>query len=323
MKAVRIHEFGDESVLRYEDIAIPEPAFDELLVKVEATGVNRADLTIRRGNYTFMTADMLPVIPGAESAGTVAALGSGVQDYRIGQPVVAYTRAGGYAEYVLAKANSARPIPDGIDARTAVSLPLTFLTAWFVLIDEAGMQAGHHVLVQAGGSGVGVAAIQVCKHVGAWVVTTTGSDEKCARCRDLGADETINYRAHDFEAEVMRLTEGRGVDIVLEMVGGEVFTKSLDTLAVGGRFVSIGRAGGPVPTTPPELTEGREASRFFVNTYLDAQPEKFGILDTVMQLVRQGTFQMVIDSVYPLSNAAAAHRRLDDRSHFGKVLIVP
>lgn len=322
MKAVRIHEFGDESVLRYEEVPQPSPAEDEVLVKVEATGVNRADATIRRGAYTF-NPDSFPVTLGMEFAGTVAAMGSGVSDFRPGDPVLTYAGTGGYAEYAVAKAARTRPVPSGVDSRTAAAIPVVFLTAWCGLVEEAGLQRGDTVLIQAGGSGVGVAAIQICKSLGATVVVTSGNDEKCARCLALGADHAINYNRQDFVAEVNRLTGGRGADVVLEMVGGDVFTRSLEVVAPGGRFISIGRAGGPVPDKAPTLSEGRTATRFFVNLHLNAQPDHYRHLDRFLADTAAGKHRIVIDTVFPFSEAAGAHRRLVGREHFGKILLVP
>ncbi|MEK7216042.1 MAG: zinc-binding dehydrogenase [Chloroflexota bacterium] len=322
MKTVRIHEFGDESVLKYEDAPVPVPAGDEVLVKIDAIGVNRADATIRRGAYTF-NPDSFPVTMGMEFAGTVAARGDGVSEFTIGQRVVSYAGTGGYAEYAVAKALRTRPIPAGIDSRTAASVPVTFLTAWCGLVEVAAMKAGDWVLVQAGGSGVGVAAIQVCKQIGARVVVTAGNDEKCDRCIGLGADFAINYNSRDFVPEVMGLTGGRGADVVLEMVGGDVFTRSLEVVAPGGRFVSIGRAGGPVPDKAPELPGGRFTTRFFVNTYLNERPEGYRHIETFLKLIGEGRYQVIIDTIFPLSEAAGAHRRLVGREHFGKILLVP
>ena len=323
MKAIRIHEFGPtEEVLRYEEVPIPEPSPEEMLIKVEAAALNRADLSLRRGSYRVSAAD-LPLIPGRELAGTVVKLGHQVQGFRVGERVVAHPVLGGYAEYAVAKPAFARPIPDGVDAAVAAAMPTVFLTAWFGLMEEAGLKSSERVLVQAGSSGVGVAAIQIARRAGAWVATTAGSDQKTRRLAELGADEAINYAEVDFRDEVRRLTEGRGVDVVLEMVGGEVYTKSLDVLAPGGRLVSIGGAAGPPPDPPPALTEGRRAVRFSITNYLNARPEAFTMLDTMLGLVRDGTFQVVIDRRFPLAEARAAQRYLEGREHFGKIVLVP
>lgn len=320
MKAIRIHKFGSDEVLQLEDVPIPEPASDELLVQVEAASLNRADLSLRKGSYRVSPKE-LPIIPGREFAGTVARVGSQVESFRVGQRVVAQPARGGYAEYALAKPVHTRAVPEGVDAKIAACVPTVFLTSWFGLVVEAGMKSGDTVLIQAGSSGVGVAAIQIAKHVGARVITTAGSDAKCRRLKDLGADAAINYVASDFKSEVLRLTGGRGVDVVLEMVGGDVYRRSLELLAPGGRLVSIGGAGGPIPDSLPSLDGGRRASRFSITAYLSAHPEGFDQMETFLELIRQGKFQVVIDRVFPLAEARAAQRYLEGREHFGKVVL--
>lgn len=321
MKAIRIHQFGPtEEVLQYDEVPIPQPGAQELLIKVEAASLNRADLSLRKGSYRTKPED-LPLIPGREFAGAVSSLGTQVSDFRTGQRVVAQTGLGGYAEYAVAKASLVRPVPDGVDSATAAAMPTIFLTAWFALKEDGKLKSGEQVLIQAGGSGVGVAAIQVAKHLGARVLTTAGSDKKCRRLHDLGADETINYSAHDFRKEVMRLTGGRGADVVLEMIGGDVYNRSLETLAPDGRLVSIGGAVGPIPDPPPALEGGRKAMRFSITNYLNAHPEGFSQLDFFLDLVRQKRFKVPIDRTFPLSEARAAQRHLEGREHFGKIVL--
>ncbi len=321
MKAIRIHQFGPtEEVLQYDDAPVPQPGPKELLVKVEAAALNRADLGLRKGTYRIDPKD-LPVIPGREFAGTVVNVGSEVPGFHVGQRVVAQPGLGGYAEYAVAKASQTRPVPDGVDSVLAAAMPTVFLTSWFALVEDAKMKSADKVLIQAGGSGVGIAAIQIAKHGGARVITTAGTDEKCSRLRELGADETINYTINDFRQEVHRLTAGRGVDVVLEMVGGEVYNKSLEVLAPGGRLVSIGGAVGPIPDTPPALAEGRKASRFSITNYLNSHPEAFNRLDAFLLLVRDKKFQVVIDRTFPLKEARAAQRYLEGREHFGKIVL--
>lgn len=322
MKAIRIHQFGPtEEVLQYEDVPIPDPGPQELLVKVQAASLNRADLSLRRGRYRVRPED-LPLIPGREFAGTVNVVGPQVKEFKVGQRVVAQPGLGGYAEYAVAKVSLARPIPGGVESTLAAAIPTVFLTAWYAFLEDGKIKSGDEVLIQAGSSGVGTAAIQIAKHLGARrVLTTSGSDEKCRRLRELGADETINYGAKDFRKEVQHLTGGRGVDIVLEMVGGDVYTKSLEVLAPGGRLVSIGGAVGPIPDSPPSLPEGRKATRFSITNYLTANPEAFKQLDTFLELVREKKFQVVIDRTFPLAEARAAQRYLEGREHFGKVVL--
>jgi NADPH:quinone reductase-like Zn-dependent oxidoreductase len=321
MKAIRIHKFGEsDDVLQYEDVSVPEPKAGEVLIKVEAASLNRADLGLRKGTYRI-AADALPVIPGREFAGTIAKLGAGVNEYAIGQRVVAYPSIGGYAEFAVAKTAEVRPIPDGVTFAQAAALPTTFLTAWFGLLTDGDLKANEWLLVQGGSSGVGIAAIQIAKHLGAKVIATSGSEIKCRKLRSLGADVTIDVSADDFITETLRVTEKRGVDVVFEMIGGEVYQKSLKVLAPGGRLVSIGGAFGAVPDPPPALTEGRKASRFSITNYLKAKPDEFKQLDVIIKLVQEKKFDPGIGKTFPLSETRAAQKYLEGREHFGKVML--
>ena len=321
MKAIRIHKFGDsEDVLQYEDVPVPEPKAGEVLIKVEAASLNRADIGLRKGTYR-LSADALPVIPGREFAGPIAKLGPGVSGFQPGQRIVGYPSLGGYAEYAVAKISEVRPIPDGVTSAQAAAAPTTFLTAWFGLKTDGDLKAGEWLLVQGGSSGVGVAAIQIAKHIGAKVIATSGSEEKCRKLRQLGAEVTIDVSANDFAAEVMRVTSNRGVDVVLEMIGGEVFQKSLQVLAPKGRLVSIGGAFGSLPDPMPTLSEGRKASRFSITNYLKAKPDDFKQLDTILQLVAEKKFDVGIGKSFPLAETRAAQRYLQGRDHFGKVML--
>jgi NADPH2:quinone reductase len=360
MKAIRIHNFGSTAdVLQYDEVPIPEPGPNEFLVKVEAASLNRADLALRKGAYRIAPED-LPVIPGREFSGTVAKLGPGIQKFKVGQRVVACTGTGGYAEYALAKALEALPVPDGVDSAVAAAMPTVFLTAWFALLTDGKLKAGDWVLVQAGSSGVGMAAIQIAKHLGAKVIATSSSDDKCKSLRQLGADEVIDYTKQGLFTEAMRITtpaEGRdryqerqnpdvmegvnvlhglgivpaarrrpfppyrGVDVVLEMVGGDIYQKSLQVLAPRGRLVSLGGAFGAVPDLPPSLAEGRKASRFSITNHLKAKPEDFRALANFLKLVQENKLQVIIDRSFPLAEARAAQRHLEGRGHFGKVVL--
>jgi NADPH:quinone reductase len=321
MKAVRIHKFGDsEDVLEYEDVPIPEPKAGEVLIKVEAASLNRADLSLRKGAYRI-SPDQLPVIPGRELAGTVEKLGANVNEFKAGERVVAYPSLGGYAEHAVAKTTEVRPLPDGITFAQAAATPTVFLTAWFGLLTDGNLKSGEWLLAQGGSSGVGTAAIQIAKHFGAKVIATTGSEEKARRLRKLGADVTIDVSQNDFLPEVMRVTDNRGVDVVLEMIGGEVYQKSLQALAPGGRLFSIGGAFGAIPDSPPNLAEGRKATRFSITNYLKAKPEDFQKLDEILKLVAEKKFQVPIDKSFPLAQTREAQRYLEGRGHFGKVML--
>ena len=321
MKAIRIHKFGDsEDVLQYEDVPIPEPKAGEVLIKVEAAALNRADLSLRKGAYRI-SPDQLPVIPGREFAGTVEKVGANVSEFQAGQRVVGYPSLGGYAERAVANTAEVRPVPEGVTSAQAAAVPTVFLTAWFGLLTDGDLKSGEWLLVQGGSSGVGTAAIQIAKHLGAKVIATTGSEEKARRLRKLGADVTIDVSQNDFLAEVMRVTNNRGVDVVLEMIGGEVYQKSLQALAPGGRLFSIGGAFGAIPDSPPNLTEGRKATRFSITNYLKAKPEDFKQVDEILKLVAGKKFQVPIDKSFPLAQTREAQRYLQGREHFGKVML--
>ena len=321
MKAIRIHEFGQsEDVLKYEDVPVPEPKAGEVLIKVEAASLNRADLGLRKGTYRI-AADALPVIPGREFAGTIAKLGAGVNEFTVGQRAVGYPSLGGYAEYAVAKTSEVRPVPDGVTSAQAAALPTASLTAWFGLQTDGNLKSGEWLLIQGGSSGVGVAAIQIAKHLGANVIATSGNEVKCRRLRTLGADVTIDVSENDFVAEVLRVTNNRGVDVVLEMIGGEVYQKSLKVLAPGGRLFSIGGAFGALPDPPPTLSEGRKATRFSITNYLKAKPEDYRQLDTILKLVQEKKFDVGIGKSFPLAETRAAQRYLEGREHFGKVML--
>ena len=275
---------------------------------------------MRKGTYRIST-DALPIIPGREFAGAIEKLDAGVNEFKAGQRVVAYPSLGGYAEYALAKAFEVRPTPDAVTSAQAAALPTAFLTAWFGLKTDGNLKTGEWLLVQGGSSGVGTAAIQIAKHWGAKTIATTGSEEKAHRLRKLGADVTIDVSQNDFLPEVMRVTNNRGVDVGLEMIGGEVYQKSLQALAPGGRLFSIGGAFGAIPDSPPALTEGRKATRFSITNYLKAKPDDFKQLDEILKLVAEKKFQVVIGKSFPLAETRAAQRYLEGREHFGKVML--
>jgi NADPH2:quinone reductase len=321
MKAIRIHQFGDsDEVLRYEDVDVPEPQTGQVLIKVDAASLNRADLSLRKGAYRI-SPDQLPVIPGREFAGIVEKLGAKVTEFKLGQRVVGYPSLGGYAQYAIADAAEVRPVPEGVSSAEAAAVPTVFLTAWFGLLTDGNLKKGEWLLVQGGSSGVGTAAIQIAKHLGAKVIATTGSAEKCRRLRELGADLAIDVSQNDFVPAVMSATGNRGADVVLEMIGGDVYQRSLQALAPGGRLVSIGGAFGAIPDTPPNLTEGRKATRFSITNYLKAKPDDFKQLDEILRLVQQKKFRVPIDKSFPLSETRAAQRHLQGREHFGKVIL--
>jgi NADPH2:quinone reductase len=321
MKVVRIHEFGDEDVLRYEDAPVPAPGPGELLIKMEAASVNGGDLRIRQQGNSLIGPQDLPVVLGRELAGTVAAMGPEVSGFHVGQRVVTAPLEGCYVEYIVAPTARTRPLPEGVSTRQAAGIPMVFLTALWTL-REAETKPGDRVLVHAGGGGVGMAAIQLAKWMGASVLTTAGTDEKCVRLLALGADEAINYTTSEFGEEVMRRTGGRGVDVVLDTVGADVYTGSLQVLAPGGRMVSIGRTAGEPPSPAPKPPGGRRVQNFSVNGRLSSSTDRIFDLDTILGLVNDGTCRVIIDREFPLVEVGAAHRYMAARRNFGKVLLV-
>lgn len=323
MRAVRVHEHGDESVLRYEEVPDPEPAPRRVVIRVQAASINRGDLARRAGTYGGGPTP-LPFTPGWEVAGTVEAVGPEVQGLRRGDRVIAQMADGGYAEKVLVHQAGVYPMPENLSFEEACTIPVVFLTSWFALHRLCRIQSGETVLVQAGGSGVGIAAIQIAKLAGCRVIATAGTDEKCARCRELGADEAINYRERDFLSEVMRLSEARGVDAVLESVGGEVFDKSLQALARFGRLCTVGNSSGQPNSVDARalMTKNLSLSGFYLGAEIAAGGVR-AAMDEILGLFSQGKLRAVVDRTFPLREAPEAHRYVGERRNFGKVVLVP
>ena len=234
MKAAVIHETGSEDVFRYEDVPDPQIRPRQVLVRIESASVNRGDLFRRDGSYGGGAAPSLPMIIGWDVAGTVIEVGSEVSSREVGHRVVATLPHGGYAELAAVNEAGTVVIPDNVSFDEAASIPIVFLTSWFALRNVANLKEGETALIQSAGSGVGMAGIQIAKHMGCTVITTAGSQEKLDKASELGADYCINYTESDFLAETMSITDRAGVDVVLEAVGGEVLTKSIQALAMGG-----------------------------------------------------------------------------------------
>jgi NADPH2:quinone reductase len=323
MKAVVIEEFGGPEVLRYGDV--PDPALfpASVLIEVRAAGVNRGDLQ-RRAGESGGEQEPLPMIVGWEIAGVVKAVGDLVHDMRPGERLVAIIPSGGYAELAAPIAQAVVPIPESLSFEEAAGIPVVFMTAWFALVRKAALRPGETVLVQAAGSGVGTAGVQIAKHFGARVIATAGSDDKLARVRELGADGTINYRTTDFAEAVTAITGGRGVDVVLESVGGRTLVKSIELLASGGRLVSVGNSSEEPVSIDAALFVEKDVS--LSGLYLGAELLKSGAIEEfqkVVNLCGRGELKVIVDRVLPLTEAAAAHAILADRSNFGKVILRP
>jgi NADPH2:quinone reductase len=323
MHAIRIHALGGPEVLQYEDV--PEPPVDagQVLIKVAAAGVNYSDLGRRKGTYA--RAISLPAILGSEVAGTVVQVGPGVAGFKAGDRVTAWPGRGGYAEYVTASAAAIYAIPTNVSFEAAAGMPVVFLTAYHLLKTCARVQPGETVLIQAAASGVGTIAVQLAEHWGARVIATASTDEKLKRALELGADVLINYSRLDFVPEVMHATNNRGVEIVLESVGGEVLTKSLSCLAPMGRLVIYGRASGSLPMLDPALILTRNMA--VIGLHLGMPPWRAEMhrepMQELLALVETGKVKPIVDRTFPLQDAGAAHQYLAERRTMGKVLLIP
>jgi putative PIG3 family NAD(P)H quinone oxidoreductase len=323
MKAAIIREFGLEDVLRYEEVPDPSPGPGEVLVRVRAAGINRGDLGRRMGVYGGAAGGVpLPFIIGWDIAGTVEALGPGVSVPPSGTRVVALVPQGGYAELCAAPSGLTVPLPAGISYEQAAALPVAYLTSWLALTRTAALRPGETCLVQAGASGVGVAGIQTARHIGARVFTTASSEEKLALARRLGADVTINYTTQDFVEVVRRETDGRGVDVVLESVGGDVLARSVDALALSGRLVTVGNASRS-PTAPGDFAQVFTKRLTLSGIYMGNYDRRAEALAEIVELVAAGKMEAVIDRAFSLRDAAESHRYVAARRNLGKVLLIP
>jgi NADPH:quinone reductase-like Zn-dependent oxidoreductase len=345
MKAICIYEYGGLDKLTYADLPIPGIGPRDALIRVHATGVNAFDIMVREGRYK-PNKGRFPHIFGEDIAGEIAALGAEVvEPLELGQRVVIYAAVGcgwceqclagevnacainyqyfgahlpgGYAEYVRVPAANVVPLPDNVSFEQGAAFVVTFLTAWHMLITRANLRPGETVLIQAAGAGVSIAGIQIAKLVGARVIATASTDQKLARARELGADETVNYKEKDFQAEVMRLTDKRGVDVVFEHVGGDVWDPSVRSLTRGGRLVTCGGTASYDISTNVAYIFHKQLSILGSNHGTKRE------LETMMPLLRAGKLRPVVDSVYPLREARRAHEQLEARRQFGRVVLLP
>lgn len=323
MHAIDPAEAGGPEVLRLVERPVPGPGKGEVLIRVAAAGVNRPDVMQRKGLYPPPPG--APSIPGLEVAGRIVAVGEGVDLARIGEPVCALVAGGGYADYVAAPAGQCLPIPPGLSMVEAAALPETLFTVWTNLFDRAFAREGEAVLVHGGTSGIGTMAIALGKLFGLTVIVTTGSDEKCARAVELGAAHAINYRACDFVEEVKRITGGRGCQVVLDMVGGDYVPRNLACLADDGRHVSIAiQRGAKAEISIWDVMRRRLT---LTGSTLRGRPDAYKalvaeeLLRSVWPLVRDGSLRPVIDTTFPLAEAAAAHARMEAGDHVGKIVL--
>jgi NADPH:quinone reductase len=322
MKAIRIASFGGPEVLRLEDVRILAPRSGQVLVKVEAAGLNYIDVYHRTGLYP----NALPFTPGLEGVGTVAALGPDVTSLRQGDRVAWASALGSYAEQVIAPAAQLVVVPAGIDSHTAAALMLQGMTAHYLSESTYPLKAGDTCLVHAAAGGVGLLLVQMAKARGARVFGTVSTDEKAALAREAGADEVILYTKQDFLAEVKRLTGGRGLQVVYDSVGQSTFEKSLDCLALRGMLVLYGQSSGPVPAFSPGLLASKGSlflTRPTLFHYVADRPSLEARASAVLGALASGRLKVRIGRTFPLAEAAEAHRTLEGRKTTGKVLLLP
>ncbi len=323
MIAVEITADGGPEVLKPATRPLPQPAKGEVLIQVAAAGVNRPDVVQRQGHYPAPKG--ASDIPGLEVAGTVVALGDDAGGWTIGDVVTALVTGGGYGEYCAAPAPQCLPVPKGLAMVEAASLPETFFTVWSNVFDRAGLQSGERFLIHGGTSGIGTTAIQLAKAFGAEVFATAGSDEKCAACRKLGADHAINYRTQDFVEVIKHETGGLGVDVILDMVGGDYIARNLRAVAVDGRIVNIAYLKGSkveinlLPVMLKRLTLTGSTLRARDVAFKAAIAEH--LLQKVWPLIEAGEIKPVIHATFPLAEAADAHRLMESSAHIGKIVL--
>lgn len=323
MTAIGIREPGKPEVLVPEQRPVPTPGSGEVLVAVEAAGVNRPDVMQRMGLYPPPKG--APDIPGLEIAGKVVACGPGVARWQEGNRVAALVIGGGYAPFCLAREAHALPIPDGLSMVEAGALPETVFTVWHNVFERGALQPGDTLLVHGGSSGIGTTAIQLAKAFGARVITTAGSEEKCDACRKLGADRAVNYKTEDFVAATKELTAGAGANVILDMVGGDYIQRNYEAAAVEGRIVQIGFQGSPRATVDFRRILLKRLHHTGSTLRSRSDADKAGIAraveEKVWPLVAAGRMRPVLDRTFPLSAAAEAHARMESSAHIGKIVL--
>ena len=323
MNYIKIEKHGDPEVLKLHSMPVPEPSPGEVLIRVSAAGVNRPDVMQRKGLYPPPPG--ATDVPGLEVSGTVVSTGKNVSEPMVGSEVCALLACGGYAEYCLAAASICLPVPENISLEDAAGIPETFFTVWTNVFDRGQLKSGECFLVHGGSSGIGTAAIQLAKAFGATVYTTAGTPEKCEFCENLGADAAINYREQDFSEEIKRLTEGKGIDVILDMIGGPYFPKNIYLLADEGRLVQIA------------LMQGSKAEVDFRSLLLKRvtltgstlRPRSVeqkteiakALRKNVWPLLDTGTVRPIIHQTFPLTQAAEAHSLMESSAHIGKILL--
>jgi len=325
MKYIQIEKHGGPDVLKLCSQAVPDPEPDEVLIRVKASGVNRPDIMQRKGLYPPPPG--ATDVPGLEVSGTVVKIGENVTDPKVGSQVCALVSCGGYAEFCLASASICLPVPEKISLEHAAGIPETFFTVWTNVFERGRLKKGETLLVHGGSSGIGTTSIQLGKAFGAKVYTTAGSQEKCEYCKNLGADAAINYNENDFEVEIKTLTENRGVDVILDMVGGPYFPKNIRILASQGRLVQIALMQGykaevdfrPLLMKRVTLT----GSTLRPRSIKEKAQIALKLSKEVWPLLDSGVIRPIIHQTFPLDKASDAHRLMESSNHIGKILLKP
>ena len=323
MTAVEITAPGGPRALQAVKMAVPKPGPSEILVKVTAAGVNRPDILQREGNYAPPHGASL--IPGLEISGEVVSAGESAQRFKIGAKVCALVPGGGYAEYCVVDESNALPVPAALTMVEAAAIPETFFTVWHNVFERGGLKKGETLLVHGGASGIGTVAIQLASKFGSYVIATAGSDEKCAALLKLGADRAINYRTQEFVAAIKEATEGKGADVILDMVGGPYISRNYDAAAMDGRIVQIAfLQGARVEADFSKLMMKRLTH---TGSTLRARPVTFKahlaaeLEAKVWPLLQSRAVTPVIDMIYPLKDAWRAHERMEESLHVGKIVL--
>ncbi len=326
MRAVEISSFGAPDVLRLGQRPVPQPGVGELLIRVAASGINRPDVLQRAGHYA--PPQGVSELPGLEVAGVIEAGDTQAMasaGLKVGDRVCALVAGGGYAQWCVAPVGQCLPVPAGLNDIEAASLPETFFTVWSNVFDRGRLQAGEFLLVQGGSSGIGVTAIQLARAWGATVIVTAGSDEKCAACIELGASHAINYKTQDFVAEVQRITNGRGADVVLDMVAGDYVAREVECLAEDGRLLIIAVQGGVKSSFNAGLVLRRRLT--ITGSTLRPRSVEFkaaiaqSLRSRVWPLIEQGKVRPVIYQTFDAGDAAAAHALMESNQHTGKIVL--
>ncbi|MEX5688255.1 NAD(P)H-quinone oxidoreductase [Pseudomonas silesiensis] len=323
MTQVEITQPGGPEVLQPNQVPVPTPGPGEILIRVHAAGVNRPDVIQRAGKYP-MKPGMSP-IPGLEVAGEVVAIGQGVTEFILGDSVCALTNGGGYAQYCVAPASQALPIPQGMDWLQAAAIPETFFTVWANLFDLGGASKGQRALIHGGTSGIGTTALMLCREFGIKAFATAGSEEKCAAIRQLGA-EAINYREQDFVQVIQEKTAGKGVNVILDIMGGSYLNPNIAALGMDGRLVMLGFLGGAQAKEVDLMAIlGKRATITGSLMRSRTREEKASIAEQLREYVwpvlAAGRCLPMIDKVYPLADAAQAHARMEAGEHIGKIVL--